>query len=510
MNFTDHPHLSDIYNSLAAQMVLQGSVQSMKSEMGIIDMFAACSLGLAVFFVLPKYEARNVFVQNRIDKCISMVPRYKSLQMDGAFDNVAMKQFGPGVVKFVGSNVVSDFREFPADMMFVDELDDCDQLNISYATDRMRASKYQFRRFTANPTIEGHGINGHLKKSQHKIWNVLCTCGEGNPLDFFEVVVQTKFDKDGAPCDFTLMDSSWKRGQVLNPICPFCGDPFDRFSEGLWVPTNPDSPIDGWQLSTLQSKFNSLAEIFETFESAVGDPAALQHFYTSILGIPYSGWGTRLTKATLQQAAGAYEFVTFPTFGYVDVHKKVECSMGVDVGKFFDVRISEIVGTGERVAVYVGKATTVEEVINLGIRFNVQCAVMDNGPETKLAEQFQEEAPFYVWLCRYHQTEGTAGGIKKDKKLRKLQVDRTTILDKTLSEIKLGRNILPANFDKLIDGEYVDEMTVSVRESVTDSNGNIRYVWTKGKDHARHADVYDYLASRLMGAGEVTLDVDIL
>jgi len=76
-----------------------------------------------------------------------------------------------------------------------------------------------------------------------------------------------------------------------------------------------------------------------------------------------------------------------------------------------------------------------------------------------------------------------------------IHIDRTVALDRGLSEFKGGRNYLPSNYESILGGEYKEEMTESVRQEEQDRQGNLRMVWSKGKDHARHADLYDLLAS---------------
>ena len=144
MQFDSYPHIRQVYNSVAPEIVLQGSVQSMKSEFTVIDHFAAAYSGLSIFFVVPKYESRTTYVQNRVNRAVENVGKYKEIIGSGFFDNVAMKSFGKGVIKYVGSNVLADFKEFPADMIVVEEVDECDQDNVEYALDRLRASPYQF------------------------------------------------------------------------------------------------------------------------------------------------------------------------------------------------------------------------------------------------------------------------------------------------------------------------------------------------------------------------------
>jgi hypothetical protein len=183
------------------------------SEWSIIDHFAAACCGLSIFFVLPKFEMRTTYVQNRINRCVEAVPHYKKIIGNGFFDSVAMKNFGRGVVRYVGSNVLSDFKEFPADMIVVEEVDQCSKENVEFALDRLRASKYQFKRYLGNPTIREEGIHMYFLRSNQQEWNVPCLqCGRSHELDWFSTVVKKVLDKNGNIVDYTLLDEGWKVG----------------------------------------------------------------------------------------------------------------------------------------------------------------------------------------------------------------------------------------------------------------------------------------------------------
>lgn len=515
MNFDLIPHMHQIYNTLAKEFVIQGSVQSFKTEFMVIDTFASCASGLSIFYVLPKYEARNTFVQNRIDKAIAMSPQYKKLRAEGHFDNVAMKSLGKGVIKFVGSNVISDFREFPADLLAVDELDECDQLNLRYASDRLEASRFKFKRAVANPKEPDKGINAMLKDSTYfEWWNYCQECGDPVKTDWFDTVVDMKLDINGAPIGFDLKDQDWKEGEKLWTICPKCGSRYDHYTGGFWNARNPEALVEGYHLHLMLSPFKPLAELYYEFRKAIESPEALNHFFSSCLGLPYTGWGMQITTDLLRACADPkLKFSSVDKTSYIppnSLNPAFACSMGVDVGSAFDVRISQVTDEGKRIAVFMGKVYDMKDLLDLGGQYGVECAVIDAAPEARIAQDFQDQAPFDVWLCRYS-GEGTDKVQSKNKKDKVLSVDRTTILDKTFSELKRRNNILPVNFDKIMEEEYLEEMKVSVRQSVTDGKGNTKYVWSKEKkDHQRHADVYDYLASRQVVSSCSALQIEVL
>jgi len=119
-------------------------------------------------------------------------------------------------------------------------------------------------------------------------------------------------------------------------------------------------------------------------------------------------------------------------------------------------------------------------------------------PEAKLVQEIQEEFTCFVWLCRYG-SEGKDARLKKDKKARVVTVDRTSSLDRSFSAMKKQKVVLPENYSAIMGGDYTEEMLVAKRQSEVDKSGNVRYIWSKErKDHQRHADNYDLIASQMM------------
>jgi hypothetical protein len=505
MNFKRFPHIREIYETTARTLVLQGSVQSLKSEFCIIDHFAIAFTGLSIFYVLPKYETRNTYVQNRINRCVENVPEYKKIIGSSFFDSVALKQFGKGTVKYVGSNVLADFTEYPADVLIIDEVDECNADNLTYAVDRLRASPYQFRRYLGNPRISKKGINALFVDSDQREWYIPCTkCGKFAEADWFKVVVQELTDKEGRVVDYTLRDTEWFKGcgRDVHMICPQCSGPLKRDSqEGKWIPKNPESEIVGYHISMLCNMLNKIADMWGRFKKAVHDPAKMQQFYNSELGLPYNSAGNRVTLDLLRACSdrGEEEFnfqISGNTAHVIGDESIGPCTMGIDVGSSLDVRISER-RRGRRVAAFIGKVKTIDDVCELMERYNVKVAVIDAMPEISLVAELQSVAPCEVWSCLYRQTEGRDRKIRLDYVEQAITADRTFVLDKGFADLKKGVNILPKNVEAVLQGTYVSEMTEPVRRLEKDSKGRDRFEWTSGEDHSRHADAYDSLAAYL-------------
>jgi len=505
MDFDNYPHIWELYNSVAPVIVIQGSVQSFKSEWGIIDHLACAFSGLSIFFVLPKYEHRNTYVQNRIDRCVQNVPEYKRIIGGSFFDNIAMKAFGAGVVKYVGSNVLADFTEFPADMIFVEEVDRCDKKNLGYALDRLAASKFQFRRYVGNPDTTGKGINERFQESDQREWNVPCNkCGEHSELDWFETVVEAITDRDGQVINYVLRDKDWEEGcgRDINIVCPKCleGSLIRDSKDGKWVPHNPKCDVVGYHFSMLCSPINSIAKMWRAFRKALNDPGLLKQFYNSYLGLPFASAGNKVTSELLDRCVEeGYRFAIESNCAHIpDGQHKGPCSMGVDVGSYLDVRISYVEDRGRRRTVYLGKIRTKDQLYELMEAYNVEKCVIDSMPEITLVQDIQAEAPCDVWLCRYHKTEGTDKKLNYDPINRVVLVDRTSTLDRSYAALRLKRNTLPENYKQAMGGKYEAEMCGPVRELVEDTKGNTRFEWSKCEDHQRHADTYDMIAADMM------------
>lgn len=491
--YIDHPEHLYITNDY---------IVTHNTEWAVVDHLAMAYTGLAVFYVLPKYESRTSFVQNRINRCVAMVDEYKKIIGEAFFDNVALKSFGKGTVKYVGSNVLTDFKEYPGDCLVVDELDECHDKNIDYALDRLRASKFQFKRWIGNPKARGYGISAKFLDSDQREWSIPCEkCGKYITLDWFETIVESVFDDGGNVISYRLRDDLWEPGcgRDILPICR-CGNPINRMhSEGVWVPQNPESLFTGYHFSMLCSPINPIAGMWDRFNKAVRDPGRLQHFYNSELGLPFTAAGNKVTASILAKCAEAYEFEVKPDCAHIiGDSSEGPCSMGVDVGGTLDVRISLLVGANVRKAMFIGKVSGFEDLHELIQRYNVEKCVIDLMPESTKVREFQAEAQCDVWACRYKAREGSDPNTQIDHTTRTLYADRTGALDKSFAALRSRKNILPKNFDAVLNGEYAFEMTGPVRQLVEDDRGNARYEWTKCKDHQRHCDSYDLMAATLI------------
>jgi hypothetical protein len=507
MDFVRFPHVRDWYESLSPVIVMMGAAQVLKSEWMVIDMLANSYCGCNCFTILPKYEMRDIYAQTRVKKPLMTSPEYKKIVAQGGMNSTQIIEFGKGMIKFVGANVESDFVEYSADSYYVEETDKISAWdNVEMGRSRYQWSIFKFQRYVSNPSTKDGQIYKMYLDSDQRIWNCLCDkCGEFSQIDWFDSVVETKLDTAGNVIGYKLRDESWRLGcgRDIRPICPKCGSgALQRFHESNhWQPQNPESKVEGYHVPSVISAVVSVEELWEQFRKAESDPSKMQIFYNMRLGLPYTSQGNSIPVELLASCTDPqYNLRIIPGSARTleDTHPG-PCSMGVDVSDaILDVRISHV-HNGKRRAVFIGKlagASKWEELLVLGERYNVQCCFIDASPTGEKSIELQELAPFPVWRVHY-QGAGVARGLKYNSADRIVTIDRTIALDKSYSQLKTKKNILPANFMAIYDGGYVKEMTSLVRQVSEQKDGTPRFEWAGSpeSDHSRHSDTYDLLAA---------------
>ncbi len=505
MDFTDLHYQVPLYRDFHKMpfVVVSKSVQC-----GLSELFIVCSLweagdqGLTCFYILPKYELRNRFVNNRIDKLIRKVPYYseKIREAGAGPSRTALKQFGKGTLVYVGSNVESEFLEIPVDSIYIDEVDRCNMSNLAMAPDRSTASPYKYQREISNPTIEGFGIDGRYQDSSKGLWQLKCPgCGQWFSPDFFTHVMR-RVDKER----WEPLDPNYTTGsdtQLYHNCSNGKLTPVNRLVKGEWVHEFPSRKWQGFQISKLYSKFCTMGELVDKFQKAEGNAIKTQVFYNSDLGLPYSSDGTKLTDSILNSCVRSYQLpVSWPSI-------KGEVMIGVDVGSTLDYVVRERVlerGQIKRRLVEVGRLANFRE-LTARIRHykagKLRSVVIDGYPEVHEVATLKEEFPFVI-SCRFQKD---LPEIRLDRDKRVVSGDRTSILDSLKQAFTSMEVLNPRNAADLLNGHYYKMLKASTRVLSIDENNpdRSRFIWNEGgkPDHIFLAEAYCLLADALMPDG---------
>ena len=492
MRFDNRPYLVPIYLDRTRARTFKKSVQCGISEMLVIDALEAASRGLACLYVMPSQDRRDRFVANRVSRAIQESAFYRSLIRSGPgkANSTGLKHIGRGAISFVGSNAVNEFIEFPADLAIVDEYDRCSLPNLPLVRDRLAASPHKLVAYASTPTIAAFGIAELFEQSDAKEWMVRCnTCRLRQPLDFFQNVAR-RVDDD----QYELIDRRWADNPCLDPagpdaavFCTRCGRPIDRLGPGEWVAAHPGRNVSGYHISQLFVPTARIGSMWLDWQKALKNAFERQRFFNSILGEPYAAEGSALDRSDLLDCCRDYALPK----------RAAACTMGVDVGQWMHVRISDRPQPGVRRAVFIGRVKTVQELDALIDRYDVRCCVVDALPETRLIRKWQESRPKgRIWRCVY--TDNELRELRREPKDGVIHVARTPSLDDATEDILMRRNWLPRDAETLDGGAFLAQMLAPARCLVATPTGGQRFVWTKpGPDHYRHADNYDKIAAQL-------------
>jgi len=499
MTFKDLYYLHDLYLLIGKTpfMVVEKSVQCGLSELFIIQShIEAGEMGMTVMYVLPKYELRNRFVNNRIYKLHKKVNHYRALVLAAGtkVHRTSLMHFGKGSLAYVGSNVADEFIEIPVDSAYVDEKDHCNQANLLMLPDRLTASPYKYEREIGNPTVEGFGIDERYLESSQGQWYLKCPgCGKEFVPDFFMHVVEEISSNTFVLRDKEADHDPRSRGEIK--LIHDCGAAVDRLSEGRWKHKYPDREWQGFRVSQIFSKFVPLRKLYRTWMKAVGNDLRTQLFYNSNLGLPFSSKGSKVTQAMLNDCRRKYEWPTRR------VGQEKARLMGVDVGEYLHVILRERVKTVDGFSLRLLGIWTLpgfNQLEQLLREWKPKCCVIDAMPEIHKVMDLKDDFS-NVWSSRFQ--EGVTSMIRhKDKK--ELRMDRTAMLDYVRQGFELQNMLLPMQAEFLEEGEYYRHMQASTRllEPNELHPEKSRFIWKEGSrpDHFFMAEGYCMQAGMIM------------
>lgn len=498
LDFDSSPFLKGIYLDQAEELVVQKCVQIGISEMLICDALSLADTGLRVFYVLPTIELRNVFVRDRVDRVLLSVPYYRGRSSREfqrkedlpEIDNVGLKGFGHGVILFVGSNSRISFLSFPADVVLIDERDECNSANLPMAEDRLQHSTYKWKRTVGVPTVEGFGVNEEYVLSDQKTFQIKCeACGEWQELDFFRNVVREVGDNE-----YALLDTEWtdQLDRDVQCYCHKCGAVIDRLAQGEWIKRYEDRVRSGYRINQLMSDRVEVRGVWQSFVDAIGDMSKMQRFHNSVRGMPFTAKGVKLTRAILDECIKAGQGYSLPS-------RAEGTTMGLDVGSMLHVWIADHPVKDKRRTVFAGTVSSFDDAQALITRYGVQFGVVDYEPERRATREFQEKTKnCKIYLCDYVEKARQAD-VLIDHEDQFIKVDRTQVLDGFVADLTGQTMLLPVNAATLDDGDFYIQLCVPTRVEETNASGVRVHRWVDGgkPDHYFHAGSYERIASML-------------
>lgn len=501
-----------------AHVAFMKSTQTGISEHLVVLSWAwPAELGYRILYVLPRIEDRSKFYAMRFKKPMAHVPRYINLTKRSAQDSASeyLTTIGNGTRVLAGSNSTASFTSVPIDVVIIDEWDECDQANLAMAPERMTWSgSRRVEIDVGNPTVTGFGIHQLYDAGSQHTWRVACrTCRKSTALDFFAHVVEEQ--EDGS---YVVRDQErWKAPKLgdVRALCHHCGGELDRLGPGRWVAKFPKRNLRSFHISKLFDGATPLREILgherNGFFAVLEDANRLRRFYNSVLGLPYTPPGAKLTLPLIRSRRFGYLHDRLPERLWAKTR-----TMGIDVGSPHKVVVSDLpspkqlkkkTGVFRRLlgAYEVRSLKLIDELVR---RYKPACICIDSKPEVEAVIEARRRwgrilgSAHSVWRVDYRWDRIEDVTLKHGEGLA--LVDRTLILDRSVQDWRQGRRIVPKDVEAILHGVYVAELQVPTRVQEEGSRGEPVYRWSKGKDHFFHADGYDRLAAELCRLGTVS------
>lgn len=479
--------LESIYKDMSALIAVKKAVQLGVSEYLIVLAITTATKGYNVLYVFPTFGLKNQFVQDRVNKTILFTKYYNSLtkgQDRKLAESVSLKQFMEGTVLFVGSGTPVSFISYPADLLIVDEKDQCDLTNLLMADERLANSIYKHKVTVSNPTYLGIGIDKDYNESDKKTWIIKHSCGNYIHIDFFKHIVK-EIEVPGKGKQFLILDKEFTEdiNRDVYPICEHCNKPINRFSTGEAVPEFFGKEISGHHMSSIFSKNISIRKLLSVFKEGLANDTQMQRFYNAYLGLAYTPSGSKLTSYLLDKCKEPG--YTMPS------HSHKPTIAGVDVGKVFNILIGDYTGNKIRILnISELNVETIQEVIDLFIRYNVKMFVIDARPETRIAVMLIAicaNIGKYGWLSQFTQSKLD---MTWNPKNNIISSGRTYTLDLVKESVMLENLILPDNAHSVKN--FYPQMTSSTRVF---NEQRQDYEWVESSpDHFFLAMAYLHLA----------------
>lgn len=466
----------------------------------------ADQFGETVIYFFPTQTHVTEFGDERLEPSIAASRYLTSRIPSGHTRRKTMKQIGIGILQLRGMQSKASVQSVAAQAVVVDEYDECPPVRIGEAEQRLSGAEGSGKvarvRRSGRPSVPGYGIDAAFQDTDQRRWLVRCpSCHTEQPIEFTEnirwrsaaagdTILRAGHDEFEVGKDVT---EAWR-------VCRSCETSLEGrpIREGRWVATKPGpGRVPGFHIPRLIVPRTNLRKIVvNSRKTALSE---IETFHNADLGEAWAAADARLTDADLARAAAeGIEQQTRYTGRY-------PVTMGLDIASERDLtcRISEKLPDGKRRSLRTFEPTDYSEVERAMHDFRVHVAVVDAMPERRaIGRPLQAAFPGRVFLCEYDDRP-TAEAWVVDMEKGIVRVNRTEAIDAVMDSIRTVHNILNRPFAP----NYPEQLKSPVRRLEEDAKGRPRRVYVKtgtaGDDYL-HAEVYDLVASELLGALTVT------
>lgn len=470
--------------------------------------YAAALMGtmrhFTLLYVLPTASFSAMMGKTRMTPIILGSSALRSLASEGELDNQGVKQFGSNYLWFRGASSDTAPISIAADGYVADEVSFADQQILGDFQSRLTHSPYRWKFELSTPQYSGCPIDAAFQRSKKKWCAVRCThCGERFIPSYYDHVKIPGFDRH---LDEITKDNIHKTRFLEAYLgCPRCGRAVNLSIENReWVVENADEDwlASGYQIQPFDAP--SIISLPYLIEASTGY-ASKSKFRQFNLGLPSDDAESGLTEGDIE-AAGV-ELAKTPFSHHV---------MGIDQGNVCHFRIGGVTPAGEIIEVHrerVPLGRFKERYLSLKSQFNITATVADMQPNVSLSMEMAEmDGSYYPAVYSTRQGIDIFDVRLRDASpeegimaLRQVSVNRNTLFDRLMSDIRTGRLKMCRDSEWDVMKAHMIDMK---RAEVSLRNNTWGSTWVKsakGNDHYMHAGGLLWIAAQLRGVGSSRL-----
>ena len=447
-------------------------------------------------YLMPLKTGAIPFVQGRIDPIISsnevLHHKFKSV------DNRLHKQTVDDIaLRIRGTNIWTELREIPSDVLVMDERDKMIEENIPEAMARLDGSMIKRIVELSTPTAPGHGVDaedGWHASDQHR-WFVPCPhCNRRQTFTVDEnIVIGDAAEDCFLRCAYCKKMITEEQRRELNAL-------------GSWEPQNIKGSKRGYHISQLNSPTQTIPGFMKNYFDGQIDSKKLRAWYNNNRGEPFVAHGDQITAEILDACIGKGHHTGGIPYGPL--------SIGVDVGSVLHVRANYFDRFQRSISwAFIifndkpGDSMWSQLDRWLAALPSFVC-VIDAHPEKTQAKELSLKYHGRVFVGfsydRPDQAETAVFNDPDPGDVGKVSIDLCAALDNVVNKMMAGRLVLPTDareqgeiLPRLPYNGYYHHLMQMVRVEEEDTKGRIIAKWLKNKnpDHWHSAEMFADVAT---------------
>jgi len=455
--FLGHEYQIDILSDTAKVVDVQKCSQVGMSELSVRGMLALLAMerNFTCIYVLPTAGFASSFTKGRIDPVIES-SKYLKAAVNKNVDSTEMKQIGTSFLYVKGTIGKSANISVPAQGLFKDEVDFCDQAALKGFNSRLgHAGDRELQRGFSTPTVANYGINEAFLAGSQAHYCVKCRHCLQWVAPNFELDVEipgfngfiSSFEKEDLDSEKVRIHDAFIR-------CPDCKFPIDwrdicNPTKRQWVHKYPNREKHSYQVCPYDVP--SINPIGKTL-SQMTEYQTKKDWVNFKLGYPYEDSQTSFLEAMIL-ANKVRRSLTIPSMDdAAEKNPQVLCHntfVGIDIGKtswFIALKEDDQIAGKLNIVYQERIRQDGNDYLYRRVKYLEKClgavnGVMDAGPDISTSKKYSMNGNIgQTWACYYSRKgKDTLEIIEMKEEEGIVRAARTETLNDLAAEVNAGR-----------------------------------------------------------------------